>query len=91
MSVSKTAIGFCPPDEKWKKMKAVWDACVDTDVLIPSEVMEFFGDEEPDDAGVTVDLGDALEDFAELGKSGFDVILSKLPGSIDRIRFYNSW
>lgn len=91
MSMSTHVIGFHPPDEKWQKMKIIWDACVNADVSIPKEVMEFFGDEDPDDAGVEVDLDDALENFNELGKSGFDVILSKLPGSIDRLRFYNSW
>lgn len=91
MSMSTHVVGFRPPDKTWKRMKIVWDACAAADVPVPTEVMEFFGDEAPDSAGVEVGLGDAVKDFGREGVAGFDVILSKLPGSIDRIRFYNSW
>ena len=91
MSMSTHVMGFHPPDEKWKRMKTIWNACVIADVPVPEEVMEFFGDKDPDDAGVEIGLGSAVRDFSREGESGFDVILSKLPKSIDRIRFYNSW
>lgn len=91
MSMSTHVVGFRPPDEKWKEMKAVWDSCVAANINAPDVVHKFFDYRAPDDAGVEIDLDSAVKEFDKKGVSGFDVILSKLPESIDRIRFYNSW
>ena len=55
MSMSTYVIGFQSPDEKWQRMKAVWDACEKADIEVPQEVRDFF-DGEPDEKGVTVSL-----------------------------------
>lgn len=48
--------GFRPPDEKWQRMRAVWDACMAADVRPPKDVRDYFADEDPDPAGVEVPL-----------------------------------
>ncbi len=52
MSMSTHIVGFRPPNEKWKQMKAVYDACVKAEIDAPSEVRKFFNDEPPDPEGV---------------------------------------
>ena len=42
MGMSTHLVGIVPPDDDWKKMKAVWDACDNADVDIPKDVSEFF-------------------------------------------------
>jgi len=61
MSMSSHVVGFRPPDEKWKAMKAIWDACVIQCVDIAKQVTEFFGmtDGDPDPSGASVDIVDA--------------------------------
>ena len=54
MGMNTHISGFKPPDEKWKKMKAVMDACLRAGIPCPEEVRDFFGPEEPDKAGVLV-------------------------------------
>jgi len=94
MGMSTNIIGFRPPDEKWKKMKAAWDSCREAGIDLPDELWEFFGGSGPDEAGIKIDLEEeegVVEDYTGDGESGYDVLLSNLPDSIDRIRFYNSW
>lgn len=97
MSMSTHVVGFHPPDEKWKKMKAVWDACKAAGVGAPLDVERFFNGEAPDDAGVETSLDNyqkphpACTSYMAPGKSGYEIDLSKLPTNITKIRFYNSW
>lgn len=66
MSMSTNVVGFRPPDAKWEKMKAIYDACETAGVSIPDEVDEYFNGEPPDDAGVKVDLDvDSDEEMEE--------------------------
>lgn len=89
MGMSTRVVGFCPPDEKWQQMKAIWDACEQAGMSIPHEVEKFFNWETPDEAGIEIEL-EPLE-YATESREGYDIILSTLPEAIDRIRFYNSW
>ena len=94
MGMSTHVQGFRPPDEKWKKMKAVWDACVAAELEIPADVEEFFNfGDGPDDAGVVIDVEElpACSEYQCDGGSGFEVDLTKLPKDITILRFYNSW
>lgn len=94
MSMSTHVKGFKPPDEKWKKMKAVWDACDKAKVDPPKDVLEFFGGETPDEAGVEVDLEEEKcckeWDDSDM-QSGFEIDVTKLPKDVTLIRFYNSY
>ena len=42
MGMSSHVTGFKLPDEKWKKMKAIYDACKVANISPPQEVNEFF-------------------------------------------------
>jgi hypothetical protein len=94
MSMSSRVIGIKPPDEKWKQMKVVWDACKSAHVNVPKEVYDYFGDSPIDDKGVVVDLekiDSVVNEYLAEGESGFEVDLSRLPKDIKVIRFVNSW
>lgn len=93
MSMYSYVIGFKPVDEKWKQMKAVYDACVAAKTSIPQEVMEFFDHEAPDDSGVKVD-GDKMSGVTKYSadmQDGFEVDIRKLPPDVTIIRFVNSY
>jgi hypothetical protein len=93
MGMSTHVDGIKASEAKWKKMKKVWDTCAEAGVDIPSEVRDYFEDENPDDAGVVVDLEgtDAVSKYSADGSSGFVIELNKLPKDLTHIRFFNSW
>jgi hypothetical protein len=93
MGMSTHVVGFRPPDEKWKKMKAVWDACEAAGTDIPKDVERFFNGESPDDQGVAIDIKDhaCCESYDGDGSQGFEIDLKKLPPDVTIIRFYNSY
>lgn len=91
MGMSTHVIAFRPPDEKWRRMKAIYDACVAGDIEIPVEVDDFFNDKHPDENGVEVDIDEILEKWSDESRSGYQIEISKLPKGITILRFYNSW
>ena len=96
MSMSTHCIGFKPTDDRWKKMKAVWDACYEAGVLLPNEVSRFFEFGQPDEAGVMVSQEilvycGALSDWEDEDANGFELDVSKLPEDVTTIRFCNSF
>lgn len=95
MSMSTHIYGIKPPDEKWKKMKAIWNACLNAGIDVPDEVDDFFGEEEPNELGVVVSkeqLGDAvLPIIPGYAEKGFIIDISKLPKDIQYIKIENSW
>jgi len=93
MGMSSHVVGFKPPDDKWKKMKKVWDACVSAGISIPEDVMEFFNHEAPDDRGVGVEIEelDCVREYREEGHQGFEVTVRELPKDVTVIRFYNAF
>lgn len=96
MGMSTHIVGFKAPDDKWKKMKAVWDACEAAGTTIPNKVLEFFDHTEPDSSGVTINLDgeDEVEEWGDLSRTGFQVdikgLLKKYP-DLTHIRFYNAY
>lgn len=84
-------MGFRPPDEKWQKMKLVYDACVSAGIPIPDEVYSFFDGEAPDNSGVEVDISKIVKEWGDDSRSGFEIELSLLPKDVKVLRFYNSW
>lgn len=84
-------VGFRPADAKWRKMKDVWDACVAADTLVPPEVAKFFGEDEPDDSGIEVDLSRVLREWEDDSRAGYELDVDKIPSGVTSIRFYNSW
>ena len=90
MSMTTKVEGFRPPDEEWKKQKAVFDACEAARVAAPKETFDFF-DGEPDEQGQVVGISAACQEHSNDMESGILVDLSKLPAGLKFIRFVNSW
>jgi hypothetical protein len=92
MSMSTSVVGIKPPDDMWKKMKAVYEACEDANVPIPVEVAEFFEHDKPDELGVVVEIkGEAIKEWSDDTEAGYEVDIEKLPKDVKVLRFYNSW
>lgn len=94
MGMSTHVVGFKPPDAKWKKMKAIWDACQAADEEVPENVSTFFNDESPDESGVEVELTDkeGVEEWDDSNScSGYQIEIAKLPKDVKFVRIYNSW
>jgi len=69
MSLSINIVGIKKPDDKFHKMKDVFDACVNARVNVPSSVIEYFNDMKPNDNGVCVELpSHAIKKISELGR-----------------------
>ena len=90
MSISTHFVAFRPPDEKWQRMKEVYDACKKAGINIPKEVGEFFEYENPDPNGVQVDIEQAVEDWNDGDMYGYEIDLSKLPDNTRYVRVFYS-
>lgn len=97
MGMSTHVFGIKPPDEKWKQMKTIWDACRKAKIQPPQEVDTFFGGEPPDEKGVVVHLTEwrkhhpSITEWSAEGAQGFEVAVKDLPPDVTILRFYNSW
>lgn len=95
MSMSTHIVGFIPPDEKWQKMKQVWDSCKEAGIDVPEEVEEFFDWEAPDEQGVEIaEKKLPVKEWSDDMRQGYELDISKLVQAypdIKVIRFYNSW
>lgn len=98
MGMSMHIDGIVAPDEKWQKMKAVYDSCIAAELAIPAEVEAFFEGEVPNPNGVVVDLRKAISvrSFNDPlhPKDGVTITLKELLRdypNLTHIRFYNSY
>lgn len=93
MSMSTHVVGIRPADEKWKKMKAAYDACMAAKVAVPKDVEEFFDYEPPDTLGVRIEIEKlpCTSKYRDDMRDGFEVDIKKLPPDVTVIRFYNSY
>jgi hypothetical protein len=92
MSMSLHVQGFKPPDDQWKKMKAVWDACEGAGLFPPPEVEGFFDGVDPDPAGVSVDLSPHLREWQDRHASmGYELDVADIPAGVKTIRFIASF
>ena len=89
--MSTHIVGFKAPDEKWKAMKAIWDACENAGIDVPGEVEKYFGGEPPDERGVEVDLDEDALEWSDDSCSGYEIDVKKIPKDVTHIRFYNAW
>ena len=93
MGLSWRVTGYRPPNEKWQKMKTIYDACIASDVRPPPQVEEFFAHEAPDDSGVTVQIMDYGTDTPAVKHvrgeywEGLEVHLDNLPDGVNILRF----
>lgn len=94
MSMSTHIIAFFKPKEKWKKYKAIWDACNEAGVEPPDEVSKYFDYEDPKfDRGIRDDLTkhECCMEWNKEMESGYEIDVSKLPANVTHIRFFNSY
>lgn len=89
MSVSLFVYAVKPPDEAWKKHKAVWDACEAAGVDVPAETEDWFDGERPSPDGVRVWLGTAdgmvKHEAFETNERGARIDLAGLPDGTESI------
>lgn len=93
MSMSMHVCGYKPADDRWRQMKAAWDACIDDGVDPPKEVADFFGWNDPGDKpGMEVQIyGGAARKWVDDGREGFEVDVTALPEGVRFVRFYCAW
>lgn len=93
MGMSTWVCGFRAPDERWRTMKNVWEACESAGIDRPKEVEDFFDGEPPDDSGVKVNIKNtlAVREYTDDSSQGYEIFLDKLPKGLTSIRFVNSW
>lgn len=91
--MSTHVAGVRPPDERWQRMKAAYEACRAAGLTVPPEVTEFFDWDEPDPAGVVVNLDQhtSVREWSDDTRAGYEVVLGQLPPEVTVLRFYNSW
>jgi len=89
MGMNSNVKGIREPDEKWKKMKAIWANCEAAGVMIPDEVQEYFDYEPPDNLGVVVDIPHSRY-LAEM-HHGFEIKVRDIPKDVTVIRFWNAY
>jgi hypothetical protein len=92
--MSTHVVGFRPADEKWNRMKSIWENCEAAKVEIPNEVLNFFGHDAPrDKPGVEIELDShrCCKSWSDDMRNGYEIDVSKLPKDLKIIRFYNSW
>ena len=92
MSMSMNIVGIVPPDDRWRKMKALAVACDAAAIDWPDEVYEYFEVEDVDDidpAGMEISLESAREWGGD--ECGYEIDVADIPAKVKTIRVYNSW
>jgi hypothetical protein len=91
MGMSSRIRAFIPPDQKWEKMKAVYDACTFANLSVPPEVSKFFDYKAPDPAGVEIKIPYSETSDSDSCSDIFEVKVSDIPENATVIRFTNSY
>ncbi|VAW58910.1 hypothetical protein MNBD_GAMMA08-1545 [hydrothermal vent metagenome] len=94
MSMSTQIYGIVPPNDEWKKMKAVFDACCNAEIDIPADVWDYFeGEVPPDSSGIMIDIedNDCVSEYNSDSCHGYEIDIGKLDPKIKTIRFVNSY
>jgi hypothetical protein len=87
MSRSYDVSGFVPPDEKWAKKKAAWDACIAAGVEPPDALWHFFGGAHPEEHGMEVDIDGATVEIHRGPILEYRVEIAKLPEPVQFVVF----
>ncbi len=99
MGMSMSVKVFKPANEKWRKMKAIWDSCQQAGIETPPEVDKYFNGESPDEAGVKAGyfsdmdnkFPDWLKRYSVDMQDGFEIDTTKLPKDVSVVRFVCSY
>ena len=91
MSNSKIQIvGVRPPDEKWKKMKAIFINCRELGIEVPEDVYSYFDGncpKEEDDGGSMISLMTryCVWPYEDETKKGFRIILNRMEEDVETL------
>lgn len=87
MSRDVSITGYRPPNEQFKKMGAVYDACRAAKIPIPEEVLKYFNYESPPShGGVSVKIESAITALPGPVVWEWTIDVSKLPQGLPYIR-----
>lgn len=89
MSMLAYLIGIIPADEKYRKMKAIYDNCIEVGAEIPKKVDDFFNGETPDRDGMTIRL--PAKEWEDNNSTGLEINIKDIPENVKTLRFVNSW
>lgn len=84
-------VGYRPPDAKYQRMAAVYEACTRAGTSTPQEVLDFFEGEEPSEHGTIVEIESSEYEDRRFPRNGREVDLTTLPKGVTVLRFYNSY
>ena len=73
------------PNEKWQKMKNVYDACVLANIPTPYEVDEFFDNEPPSNIGIKKEMKIEKQENSQDMTDVYLVDLSKVSKDVTHI------
>ena len=90
MGVSVYIQGIRPFDDRYKKIKAAHDACVEARVSVPKEVSEYLTGTGQNDYGIEVEIEEAVKDMRGECDEGtiFLVDLTKIPKDVTMLRIF---
>lgn len=96
MGMSTHVVAFRPPDSKWERMRAAYEACTAAGIRPPAQVEKYFEGLPPDPNGVLIDEdmlvnAGALRSWEGDAAQGWEIDTAKLPEDVTVVRFYNSW
>lgn len=92
MSMSTHVVGVREPDDKHRKMIAAWQANKAAGIPQPRALLDYFGDEMPDDMGIVVELPrEAITKYESDSRAGLDIRLDRVPPGVAVLRFFNAW
>jgi len=91
MSRTRFIEGIVPPDDDWRYMKAIVDACDKAGIGWPERVNDFFEGEKPDPAGMTIDLKEYCREWGDMDRDGFEIDVVDIPEKVNTIRVYETW
>ena len=90
MGVSVYVQGIRPFNDRYKKMKAIHDACVEARVSVPEEVSEYLTGAGQNDYGIEVEIEEAVKDVEGDCDEGtiYLVDLTEIPQNVKMLRIF---
>ncbi len=76
-------VGIKPVNSKYENMKTLYDACISNNLILPSNVSNYFEGKEPNKKGVTLDLSS----YVKKEDNKFVIDLNSLPSDVKAIHF----
>lgn len=91
MSVSIYVRGVKAPTDEYKKKLHAYRALEDAGLSIPDELSAYFGHNEPEEDGVSININGACEGDIMSEDGVVTIDLSKLPKGVTHVKVIASW